>query len=165
MATTTGSTGSVTLAGDRGRRDTLRIVSIILALIGLGISGYIAVSELTNTATICPQTGVFNCDLVQHSVYSRVGPIPVVFLGLAGYALIFLLLLLNDRVPYSRMLIFVLTLGGFMFSGYLTSMEAFVLHSWCLWCVGSAITMTLLFIVSSARLWQSFSAEAAEEEE
>ena len=66
---------------------------------------------------------------------------------------------------YRRTRLFVLTLGGFMFSGYLTSMEAFVLHSWCLWCVGSAITMTLLFIVSSARLWRSFNAEGAEEEE
>jgi len=51
-----------------------------------------------------------------------------------------------------------MTLFGFMFSAYLTAIEAFVIHAWCMWCLGSAITMTALFIVSGLRLWKAISA-------
>src|SRR5438477_6583801 len=111
MATTTDSRGRVSVPAERVQRDGLGIISLILAIIGLGIAGYLAWAKITETSTICIETGAFNCDLVQGSIYSRIGPIPVVFLGLGGYAVIFLLLLLGDRVPQSRTIIFVLALG------------------------------------------------------
>jgi uncharacterized membrane protein len=141
---------------------------VALALIGVLICGYLVWSEVTNVATICPQTGGFNCDLVQNSIYSRVGPIPVAVLGLGGYLVTLACLLLETRVPLlvarGRVVIFGLTLAGFLFSLYLTAIEAFVLHAWCVWCVGSAITLTLLFVVSFVRLWREIG-QAGEEEE
>jgi uncharacterized membrane protein len=167
MATTADST-STALASAPTPHDWLRRISAALALIGVLISGYLVWSEVTNVATICPQTGGFNCDLVQNSIYSRVGPIPVAVLGLAGYLAILLGLMLETRVlllvERGRLIMFGLTLIGFLFSLYLTAMEAFVLHAWCVWCVGSAITMTLLFIVSFVRLWREISQAGAEEE-
>src|SRR5439155_14064811 len=139
------------------------------ALIGLLIAGYLVLSEATNTQTICPATGAFNCDLVQKSIYSRVGPIPVAVLGLLGYLAILAVLLLESRsglfAERGKRLVFGMALIGLLFSGYLTAMEAFVLHAWCVWCLGSAITMLLLFIVSFVRLWRAISAEPVEEEE
>ncbi len=167
MATTADST-STALAGVPATRDWLRWISVALALVGVLISGYLVWSEVTNVATICPQTGGFNCDLVQNSIYSKVGPIPVAVLGLAGYLAILVCLLLETRVPLpverGRLIIFGLTLIGFLFSLYLTAMEAFVLHAWCVWCVGSAITMTLLFVLSFVRLWREISQVEAEGE-
>lgn len=153
------TTSANTLPAQTVQRDWLRIASIILALIGLLISGYIFISEATNTATVCPAIGAFNCDLVQKSAYSMVGPIPVVWLGVGGYLTILVLLLLETRIPFlelrGKMIVFGLTLFGLLFSAYLTYREAYTLQAWCIWCVGSAITMTLLFIVSLVRVWKS----------
>ncbi len=166
MATTT---RTVTSVNEGASRDWLKVASVILAVIGLLISAYLVWAEVTNAQTICPQTGGFNCDLVQKSVYSRVGPIPVAILGLVGYAAILLALLLETRVPFlaerGKLLVLIMTLAGVLFSGYLTAIEAFVLYAWCVWCVGSAVTMLLLFVVSFMRQWRSFGADLDEEEE
>jgi uncharacterized membrane protein len=165
MSTTT--TQSVPLAPVS--RDWLKLASVALAIVGVLIAGYLVISEVTNTQTICPAVGAFNCDLVQHSIYSRVGPIPVAVLGLAGYLTILGVLFLESRVTLfaarGTVLVLVMTLIGLLFSGYLTAMEAFVLHAWCVWCLGSAITMLLLFVVSFARLWRSISTVPEEDEE
>ena len=95
MSTTTRSTS---LAAESQSHDWSRVASIVLALIGLLIAGYLVISEATNTQTICPATGAFNCDLVQKSIYSHVGPIPVAVLGLLGYLAILAVLLLESRV-------------------------------------------------------------------
>src|SRR4051812_26415575 len=130
MSTTT---RSATLTAESTARDWLKLASIFLALVGLLISGYLVISEATNVQTICPANGAFNCDLVQKSIYSRVGPIPVAVLGLLGYLAILGVLLLESRVELfaerGKMLVFGMTLIGLLFSGYLTAMEAFVLHA------------------------------------
>jgi len=166
MATTT---GTVTSARAQASRDWLKAVSIVLSVIGLLISIYLAWAEVTNAQTICPQTGAFNCDLVQKSVYSRIGPIPVAVLGVGGYLAILLALLLETRISLlaerGKLLMFGMTLLGVLFSGYLTAVEAFVLYAWCVWCDASAITMTALFAISFIQLWKSFGAEADEDEE
>jgi uncharacterized membrane protein len=139
----------------------LHTISVVLAVIGLLIASYVAYAKVTDTQTACLSTPGFNCDLVQHSTYSHIGPIPVEFLGMAGYLVILLALLLESRIPFLRargkFVIFGLTLFGLLFSGYLSYIEGFVLHLWCIECIGSAITMALLFIVSLIRLWKSIS--------
>lgn len=158
-----------TMGTEQTSRDWLRLLSILIAVIGTAISGYIVLAELTNTATVCPQNSTFNCDLVQHSIYSKVGPIPVAYLGLAGYVLILLALLLEARIPFlqdrGRLVVFALTLFGVMFSGYLTAIEAFVLKAWCIWCLGSAIVMLVLFVVSLVRLWRGTTEGLIEDDE
>lgn len=150
-------------------RDWLKIASLVLAIIGTFIAGYLSYTKIFNTEIACANTSVVNCDAVQHSAYAQVGPIPVMYLGLVGYILILLTLVLETRLPFlqtrGRLIVFGLTLFGVLFSGYLTAIEAFVLHQWCEWCVGSAITMTVLFIVSFARLWRSMGVIPLDNEE
>ena len=133
-----------------------------MVVIGVLVSGYLTYSKVANVETVCPQVSTgFNCDLVQNSVYSRIAGIPIVFPGLAAYVTILAVLLLEGRIGFlaqrGPLLIFGITLFGFLYSGYLTSVEAFVLHAWCMWCVISAITMTTLFVLSSVRAWRQFS--------
>jgi uncharacterized membrane protein len=168
METTATTAKSAPIAIEKAPRDWLRWVSIALAAIGTFIAGYIVYTDILQVEVACPATGAFNCSLVQHSIYSKLGPIPVAYLGLGGYLLILAVLLLETRVPFladrGKAIVFGLTLFGVLFSGYLTAVEAFILHYWCIWCLGSAITMALLFIVSFMRLWREMTAFVEEDE-
>ena len=39
---------------------------------------------------------------------------------------------------------------GVLFSGYLTYLEAAVIHAWCRWCVVSAVLVTVIFVTALA---------------
>jgi uncharacterized membrane protein len=142
-----------------GSRLTLRLVSLILVVIGLGITGYLSYSHLTDTTTVCVESGAFNCDMVQHSIYSKLAGIPVAYLGFGAYVALIVLLVLENRVSFLAdfgvPLVFGITLLGFLFSVWLTYIEFFRLQALCPWCLGSAAVMTVLFIVSVIRLRQS----------
>jgi uncharacterized membrane protein len=166
MATTT---DAVTLTAERPPRDWLKLISIVLCLIEIGIAGYLTYADVLNAPVACVQGGAWDCGGVQTSVYSRILGVPVAVLGLAGATAILLVLLLESSVPLfaarGKLLVFAMALFGIVMSGYLTAVEAFVLHKWCIWCVGSAIVMVLLFLTSFARLWKAISAVPDEEEE
>jgi uncharacterized membrane protein len=164
----TSSTTALTPART-AKRDVLRLLSIVITLIGLLDTVYLSYTKIANVEVVCPEGVVLNCDIVQSSPYSKIGPLPIQFLGLAAYIAIFGVLLLETRVPFfeanGKLIVFGMTLFGFLYSAFLTGIEAFVLHAWCPYCVVSAIAMTLLFVVSINRVWRSFSVPAASEEE
>jgi uncharacterized membrane protein len=41
---------------------------------------------------------------------------------------------------------------GVLFTGYLTYLEAFVIHAWCRWCLGSAAIIAAIFLAALAGL-------------
>lgn len=135
---------------------SLRNISIALVIIGLLISGYISYTELTDTSTVCVDSGQFNCDAVQSSVYSQIMGIKIAYLGLATYVVLLALLLLENRFSilrdYGVMFVFGITLFAFLFSMWLIYVQAGILQSFCVWCLGHEVTMTALFILSSLRL-------------
>lgn len=162
---TTNAAQHASTAAPEARTDRrMRTLSIVLALAGLLISLYLSYTKLANIEVVCIQ-GVSNCDAVQSSIYAYFPPgnggIPVAVFGAVGYVAILLALLLEDRVAiltrWGRILVFAMTLVGFLFSAYLTAVEAFVLHEWCQWCVLSAILMTLLFGLAFVRMWRAIS--------
>jgi uncharacterized membrane protein len=57
-------------------------ISLVLVVIGILISGYISYTELTDTSTVCIESGPLNCDAVQNSVYSTMMGIKITYLGL-----------------------------------------------------------------------------------
>ncbi len=141
-----------------------KLASVAVACIGLVVSFNLAWSTLNHAQNLCPIGSGMDCELVVRSVYSRIGPVPVAYLGLIGYLLILAVLLFETRLPSGKIVVFGLTLLGFLFSGYLTATEAFVLHTWCQPCVISALAMTCLVILSLIRLWGAISAVPADEE-
>ena len=124
-----------------------------LIAVGLGISGYLSYAALTGATLVCGPLSA--CDAVQQSTYARLfGVLPVAYVGLAGYLLIAaafgLSVLTAGAVARAAALaLLALTLGGTLFSIYLTTLEPFVLGATCVWCVGSAAVMTLLFLLSA----------------
>lgn len=143
-------------------RDVLYIASLVLVVIGVIISAYLSYTKLTNTSAVCLETGSLNCDIVQSSAYSKFAGIDIAYLGLVAYLSLGGILLLENRVPllqtYGKTLIFGGTLFGFLYALWLIYVQAGILQAFCTWCLGHETTMTLLFMVSSLRLWQSLRA-------
>jgi uncharacterized membrane protein len=123
----------------------------LLTLAGIGVSGYLTWAHLAHQSVACGQSQ--DCDIVQQSVYSEVGGIPVALLGLVAYTTLFALTLLRDREPegaddYISLAIFGISLIGVLYSAYLTYLELYVIYAVCWWCVSSAIIITVIFLLS-----------------
>lgn len=121
----------------------------VLSLIGLSVALYLSYVEVTRTEAVCGPVG--NCNIVQQSPYATLfGVLPVGVLGTIGYIAILILWLLKEAGPASwkRLIQFGLwaaTLFGVLFSIYLTFLEPFVIGASCLWCLSSAVIMTILY--------------------
>jgi uncharacterized membrane protein len=120
---------------------TLSRTMIGLTVLGLGVASYLTIAHYSGGTTICPLHG--GCETVQHSKYSQLDGVPVALIGLIGYVLILSVLLVGAS-EITRLILVVLTVGGFGFSAYLTGRELFSIHAICPWCVSSAIIMTIL---------------------
>jgi uncharacterized membrane protein len=131
------------------RHRGMRRATLVLALIGTGIAGYLTWVHYGHLKIVC-LSGGGGCEKVQASSYAELAGIPVAVLGLVGYVLILGSLLLpeGDGAVAAAFL----SLVGFGFSMYLTWAELFRIHAICQWCVASACVMTLLTIVSVARV-------------
>ena len=138
--------GELRRAGDNDRR--LRLAAILLALVGLGIASYLTYVHYEDIHPVCGLGG--DCVKVQTSEWSKLAGIPVAVLGLVAYATI----LVSLFVPGEQALIAgaLTALVGFGFSAYLTYRELFTIDAICPWCVASGIDMTLLAVVTTARL-------------
>jgi uncharacterized membrane protein len=126
-----------------------RMAVAIFALAGALIAGYLMLYKLNVLGSIACGTG--SCETVQASPWATFLKIPVPLWGLGGYVTILGLAIagLQPRWIESRALA-ALLLGlvtyAFGFSMYLTAIEAFRLHAWCRWCIGSAVAATLMFL-------------------
>jgi uncharacterized membrane protein len=126
----------------------LRLVAIALAVLGLGIAGYLTYVHYEGAPPVCGLGG--DCEKVQTSEWSKLAGIPVALLGLLAYVAILVSLLVRRE---EALIAATLTaLVGFGFSAYLTYRELFSIDAICPWCVASAIIMTLLAIVTTTLL-------------
>jgi uncharacterized membrane protein len=122
----------------------------ILVLVGLGIATYLAYVEITQVEAICGPIG--ECNFVQSSPYARILGIPVAVLGVLHYLAIGVLWV-GQRYAAGRLAhlsvlgLLGLTLFGTLFSIYLTCLEIFVVRAICIWCLGSAVTTTILMLL------------------
>ena len=131
-----------------------RNIMLALAILGLLVAAYLTWSHYNEGSALCAKGG--GCDIVRASRYSEVAGIPVAVFGLLGYLAITAILLIERHQPAieenATLILFGMTLIGFIYSGYLTYLELFAIHAVCPYCVTSAIVMTLLFALSTYRL-------------
>jgi len=125
---------------------------IILSLIGVAISLY-ALFHNAGFASgkFCSLNSTFDCDIVNKGPYSQIVGIPVSLIGVIGYVFLAIGAFISLRNPTDRsMAKFVLlaSIGGLLFSFYLTGIEFAVLRVWCLICVSSQIIILLIFGLS-----------------
>jgi uncharacterized membrane protein/thiol-disulfide isomerase/thioredoxin len=125
----------------------------VVCLSGLVVAGYLAYVETAQVEAVCGPVG--DCNTVQQSEYARLfGVLPIGVLGMIGYAAILIAWWIErrGRAPLDRLAalaLVIMTLGGTLFSIYLTFFEPFVIGATCAWCLTSAILMTIL-------LWLTF---------
>jgi uncharacterized membrane protein len=125
---------------------------VTLLLIGLGVAGYLAYVETQAVSAVCGPVG--DCNAVQSSPYARLfGVLPIGVVGVIGYGLILIAWLWSwlrsDRfATMAPLIVFALTAFGVLFSLYLTFLEPFVIGAVCVWCLTSAVVMTLLMLIS-----------------
>jgi uncharacterized membrane protein len=128
---------------------TLRRAIAFLAALGVGVATYIAVEAAGGDAPRC-LAGSTGCATVAKSSYSHVGGVNVAVFGIVGYVLLLAsAFFANDLARFGG---FVVALGGFGYSVFLTYVEVFKIEAICQWCVGSAVLMTLLFALNAVRL-------------
>jgi uncharacterized membrane protein/glutaredoxin len=123
----------------------------LLCVAGLGVALYLAYVETTQTLAVCGPVG--DCNTVQQSEYARLfGLIPVGIVGAAGYLLILVAWSLGHFVSgalkdWAMLSVFGMALVGTLFSIYLTFLEPFVIGATCLWCLSSAVSMTIILLL------------------
>ena len=127
----------------------LRIATAALALVGLGIAGYLTWVHYAGLHPFCVGGGG-GCEKVQSSRWADLAGIPVAVLGLGGYLAILATLALPEDLGRSTAAF--VALVGVGFSAWLTYVEIGKIHAICQWCVASAVVMTLLAAVSVIRL-------------
>ena len=131
-----------------GRHDVARGLSVAVAAVGLAIATYLTVAHYAGGTPVCAIA--HGCAVVQKSSYSQLGGVPVALLGLLGYVAILASLAGNGE--RARTATAGLAFAGFGFSAWLTYVEVAELQAICIWCVGSALCMTVLAGLSAARL-------------
>lgn len=124
----------------------------VLGVIGMGVALYMLYVETTPAHAICGPIG--DCNSVQDSPYARImGWLPVGLAGVIGYLAIFAAWWWGRRRQTGLGAVMPVVLLGFsafgtLYSIYLTYLEIVVIQAVCLWCITSAIVMTLILIAS-----------------
>jgi len=130
----------------------------LIAIISVGgflAASYIFYKKKTKKTLMCAMGS--NCNTVIYSKYSKFFGIPIEYLGMFYYFIIFVIYLMlisssGALGGFVGLLVFIVTGGAFLFSLYLLFIQGFVLKQWCMWCLFSAISSIAIFIVSFGNL-------------
>jgi uncharacterized membrane protein len=128
--------------------------SVVLAILGALDALYLLIFKLTGNSRMCLGNG--GCHDVNFSSYSEIYGIPVSLFGMSAFLAILCILFLEGRLKFAKengpLAIFGISLGGVLFTAYLTYLEIYVIHAICPFCVASAVLITLIFILAIIRL-------------
>lgn len=129
-------------------------IVVALALVGLGVAGYLTALKLGGTqAFLC--RGGSGCDMVQASRYSVLAGVPTAMWGAAIYLAIAVLAAM-PRTARRWQAAFMLVSGAVAFSLYLTYISIFVIGATCPYCLASGGIAVVLLVVM---IWRRPSAQ------
>jgi uncharacterized membrane protein len=128
---------------------TLQRAIAFAAALGIGVAAYIAIAESGGGSPVC-LAGGHGCATVAKSSYSHVGGVNIAVFGIVGYCLLLASAFFTSDI--ARFGGFLVALGGFGYSVFLTYIELFKIEAVCQWCVASAVLMTILFLLNATRL-------------
>ncbi len=124
----------------------LPILFLCIALFGFADASYLTITHINNVTLPCYI--VEGCDTVTTSKYSEIFGIPVSLLGALYYLSIIVLttLFLDKKYIGAIYIASLLTPLGLVASSYFMIVMFGILKALCIYCIGSAISSTILFI-------------------
>jgi uncharacterized membrane protein len=130
---------------------TKRMWMALISLAGLFLGVYLTMYKFGIIGSLACNVG--SCEQVQTSRWSVFLGLPVATWGVGFYVLMLALAIagLQPRFMDSRRLSLVMLLltgWGVVFTAWLNYLEAFVIHAWCEWCLGSAGMVLVLFVLA-----------------
>jgi|SRR3954468_12328416 vitamin-K-epoxide reductase (warfarin-sensitive) len=131
----------------------MKYALIILAMLGIVVSSLALREHYREYGdSPCSINERWDCGVVNHSQFAKVGPVPVATLGILGYILMAALAFVRRY-----RLLLVPTFAGLAFSIYLAHIEKDVLGVWCIYCVISLGIISLMSLLNlGAVIAQSF---------
>ena len=134
---------------------TKRLIVAALALAGNFISLYLTLYKIGVIGELSCSIG--SCETVNLSKWSRFLGLPVAAWGLFFYVDVFAIALMGTMPRFENEPIISLVLTaeaavGVLFTAWLTYLELAVIHAICIWCVTSAVVVTLIFLTSALDL-------------
>jgi uncharacterized membrane protein len=132
---------------------TKRMWMALLSVIGLLLGLYLTLYKFGFIGTLV--CGATSCETVQTSRWSVFLGLPVATWGLGFYVAVLALALAGMQPRFAEsprlaLVLLLLTGWGVLFTAWLNYLEAFVIHAWCEWCLGSAAIVLLLFCLAMA---------------
>lgn len=128
----------------------IRIIQL-LTVPGLVLAYYLYLFHEGAVFPSCEVGAIFDCGQVSGPTaqFSAFGGVPVALIGLLGYVTIFLVVWLKDWLPVIEENMPEIIVGvtglGFLFTLFLTALEAFVIGAFCQYCLYSAVIVTVMF--------------------
>ena|SRR3989338_524816 len=129
----------------------VNVFLMALGWAGFALASYIFLKKWYQESLVCPLKA--HCDPVIHSEFATFVGIPVEILGMFYYgsvAVFYGMLAIVPIVPGSTVsfLAVMFSTTAFLFSLYLTFIQAFAIRQWCSWCLVSAGISTTIFFAT-----------------
>ena len=126
----------------------MRYVLVLLAVIGI-VASSLALREHYRTEGVapCDINDRWDCGIVNKSPFAVLAGVPVAAIGIAGYLLMGALALKRAYRPLLAAAII-----GLGFSLYLAHIERDILGVWCIYCVISLGAISLISMLSLAKV-------------
>lgn len=119
----------------------------VISAVGLTDAAYLTITHYTNTLVPCSFSK--GCETVLRSSYSELFGIPVAALGVVFYLVMLIASVFFVTNKKYHWALSVWGLIGFGSTVYLFYIQAVVLHAFCQYCLLSAATSTLTFIITA----------------
>ena len=127
------------------------LIIAVLALAGVVDSSVALRNHYAKSKTAyCDFGENFDCDVVNRSTYSVVMGVPVALIGIVGYAGLLGLATVYREKAETPFILLIAAVAGLGFAIYLTYIEAYVLATWCVLCLGS---LGLIVVITALSSW------------
>ncbi len=119
---------------------------LIFVFSGLGFldAAYLSIDHYRN---ISPPCTIHGCEVVLHSQYATIGMVPIALIGVLYYLVVLVLggIFVQTKKKIILLSLLILSSLSLFVSAYLVCIQAFVIHSFCQYCLFSELMNFLLF--------------------
>jgi len=126
--------------------NTLAIVMLVAALVGFTDAAFLTAEHVRG---VIPPCTLSSCEQVLNSRFAAIGTVPVSAVGILFYGALIVLLVMYFDSWDRRLLHGVswLTVAGFLGTIYFVSVQVFILHAICEYCMVSALASLTLVVI------------------